>query len=102
MPCCLSRWSQPSQNTCTVPVLSVRMVQPLCPLTRENLPEEEPGIFTSVSLDQLSPPSVERATSRVWALEPALGPPTEGAKRAAAWGEKRRGGGGAGQMRVVA
>ena len=76
MPCCLSFWSQPSQKTCTVPVLSVRMVQPLAPLNSANLPEGEPGMPTRVSLVQLSPPLVDRATSRVWALEPALGPPT--------------------------
>src|SRR6266508_4361406 len=53
MPCCSRVWSQPSQKTYTVPVLSLRTVQPLCPLTSANLPEDESGMFTSVSLDQL-------------------------------------------------
>src|SRR5215217_2524619 len=81
MPCSLSCCSQPSQKAYTVPSLSVRMVQPLCPLKSANgLPDVEPGMLTSVRFDQVSPPSVDLATSRVWALEPALGPPTYRAK----------------------
>ena len=32
-------------------------------------------MLTTVTLDQLSPPSLDLATSRVWAADPALGPP---------------------------
>src|SRR5215218_4136964 len=82
MPCCFSFWSHPSQNTETFPALSVRIVQPLAPLNRKKgKPDEEPGIFTTVTFDQLSPPSLELATSRVWAFEPTLGPPTYRAKQ---------------------
>src|SRR5215217_6541383 len=81
MPCVLDCLSYPSQNTYTVPALSVRTVQPLAPLTRKKgRPDVDPGMFCRVWVLQVSPPSADVARSSVWAFDPALGPPTYLAK----------------------
>src|SRR5512132_4058122 len=82
MPCVLDCLSKPSQNTYTVPPLSVRTVQPLAPLERKKgRPDEDPGMFCTVWVVQVSPPSSDVATSSVCAADPTLGPPTYLAKQ---------------------
>src|SRR5437867_9815490 len=53
------------------------MVHPVPPAANAHLPDAESVFGSTTTLDQVSPPSVDRATVRRTAFEPALGPPTK-------------------------